>query len=332
MYKWLLLAFCAAAFSAAAEDVTLHWDLPSDLTDVAGYEIHHGDKSGVYTAIEDVPGATTTQATITGVAKPEFFAARSRNADATKFSAFSNEAVLAAQQVPDNILAFMVVRGSGGGGGGSDPAFVGVSDWITEETTDVDSMTVTLPGVSVSDLVIALTQRNGESNATGCSINGQAMTKVKTAASESADFNLDVWTVLSSSAGDLDITVSYSDSAQWGSMVAAAWSNVSSATPTHSSCNAIGCSGRELTSTSRTAQEITTSARSLIVAVGTDWNNYNVQTAVNGYTKRFDTDIAGGNQIQWIYSKVSDAGSFGGAANFGTADPDLYMSALLSFE
>jgi hypothetical protein len=131
MYKWLPLVLCAAALSAAAEDVTLQWDLPSSLTGIDGYEIHHGDASGAYTAVQDVPGAATTQTSITGVDRPEYFAARSRNADSTEFSGFSNEVVLVAQQVaqqmPDNILALRLVRGPGGSA--PTPSLISQAGW-----------------------------------------------------------------------------------------------------------------------------------------------------------------------------------------------------------
>ena len=69
-----------------------------------------------------------------------------------------------------------------------------------------------------------------------------------------------------------------------------------------------------------------------MLAVGSSWNNYQTVTASAGFTTRFDTSIAGGNQIQFILDQVADAGSFGGATAIGTlSSEDAVFGALLEF-
>lgn len=215
----------------------------------------------------------------------------------------------------------------------ADPVFQGYSTSITEGASSVSSMAVTTD-VTAGDLVLALVQRNSIGSLTGVTIGSQSMTLLKTAIGIDG-FGLSVYGCLASSGGTgVSVTASFSDSDQWGSMVALRWSNVASATPTQSACNVSGCSGLTSGSTTRTAQSITTSSRRLVIAVGSDWDNYHTHTGANGFTKRWDTTVASGDQIQFCYDQVANAGSFGGASNFGTTSggSDSYMSALLSFE
>ncbi len=89
----LALAFTEGALAAS---VTMLWDKPTDTTGIAGYQVHYGPASGktsgVYQSVLPVSGASSTSATVPDLgAGTYYFAVRSRNADGTQVSAFSNE-------------------------------------------------------------------------------------------------------------------------------------------------------------------------------------------------------------------------------------------------
>jgi hypothetical protein len=146
------------------------------------------------------------------------------------------------------------------------------------------------------------------------------------------DFEQDVWGLISpSNISSATITANYSTSAEYGVLIAARWSGVSSATPLASSCNTTGCSALASSSTNRLAQSITTSQRALIVAVGVDWTDLRSHTPASGWTERFDgsgTPIA---SYQFLHDRVSDAGTFGGATAFSTAGSDEYIAMMMAF-
>ena len=91
--RWILCsAFLWSSIGLTATDVDLQWTPVTD-QEVAGYEIHYGNACGVYTNIQDVPGITSSTSTIPQLEDGQWcFAARSRNADSTNFSVFSNTA------------------------------------------------------------------------------------------------------------------------------------------------------------------------------------------------------------------------------------------------
>ena len=183
--------------------------------------------------------------------------------------------------------------------------------------------------VAAGDLVLALVQRDYVNNLTGVTCAGTAMARLV------QTFFFEVWGVIAPSAqSSASIVASFSDSSGWGSMVSARWSNVNSATPLQS--NTTG--GLVGSTTDRYGGSITTSQRALIVGAGTDWNNYNTHTAGNGYTLHFanNTGCSGcSNSVQWLYSKVADAGTYGASGSttrFGTAASDSIIGATLAFE
>jgi hypothetical protein len=100
-----------------------------------------------------------------------------------------------------------------------------------------------------------------------------------------------------------------------------------------SSCNSSSCSGLATSSTNRLAQSITTSQRALLVACGTDWNDYRSHTAASGWTERADGSGSPVTSIQFLHDRVADAGTYGGATAFATTSAsDQYLSVLLAFE
>jgi hypothetical protein len=208
----------------------------------------------------------------------------------------------------------------------TDPVFQGHSTSYDAGGSSVSSMTVTMD-VNEGDLVLAIVQRENQANCTGVTLGSQDLSFIKEALADYIGFGVDIWGCISDSSGTgVSITASYSDSGTLGEMSAVRWNNVASAEPSQSSCNIAGCYTTSGPSTERSAQEITTSARSLIVGIGTEFGYYHNQYGANGFTNEW-------SNYQWAYDKVADAGSFGGASNFGTTDgdADIYVSVLLAF-
>ena len=253
--------------------------------------------------------------------------------------------VFAIALIPGLALAFLLrpanlqadfIRGAGGGAPPDGPAFEAVGTCVSNEALSANQMTSTLAGVKTGDLVLALIQRDYMNQLTGVTVAGQAMSQLVVQQAGSGGFEFQVWGVIANAdTASASVIASFNATNSWGSMVSARWSGVNSATPTQSACGESGCNALASASTSRTALSITTSARSLIVGAGSDWNNYNSHTAVNDYTLHFANNqgLSGCSaSVQWLYSKVADAGTHAGAANFGTSASDQTLSAVLAFE
>lgn len=217
----------------------------------------------------------------------------------------------------------------------ADPAFGALGTIASTAATQASSLTSTLTNVAVGDLVLAIAQRNLQANRAGCTCAGAAMALIKSvSANDGNGFGLDVYALKATSASSsASVVMSYTGTDLWGSLISARWTpGVLSATPNVSSCNTSGCSGLAASGTSRLAQSITTSARSLIIAAGTDWNDYRSHTAASGWTERADGSGSPVTSIQFIFDRVSNAGTFGGATAFSTtSSSDQYMSVMLAF-
>ena len=193
--------------------------------------------------------------------------------------------------------------------------------------------TSTLTGISTGDLVLLLIQRQNQTQITGVTCDGTAMANLKRNDSNISGFTFDVWGWKSDRAiSSASIVSSYSGSNDFHTMNTLRYSGVSSATLLTSSCNAAACNALATSSTNRLAQSITTSERSLIIACGTDWDNKVTHTAQSGWTKRLDGSGTPLTAIQFLFDRVSDAGTFGGATAFSTvAASQQYLSMLLAF-
>jgi hypothetical protein len=228
------------------------------------------------------------------------------------------------------------VRGTGGGPPQVEPEFVGVGTCVTEESTLVNTATSTISDVQAGDLIVTLVQRDTMGQLAEVSAGATALSQVAFADAGQGGFGLAVYTGLAAAeAPSMEVTASFSGSAAWASMVTAVFRGVASATPTQAACNTAECVGLTGPTVTRSAQAITTNARSLIIGAGTDWNEYNTHAPANGYTRHFNNTfnaIGCDKSVQWVYSKVQDAGSFGGAENFATASDDSYLSVVMAFE
>ena len=318
----LLVTVCALA---QARPVTLAWDDP-------GWPV--GTTVEVEANGVSASGITGTQHTLdVPLAPGDALDARAR---AVSDGYTPSEWATLTATLPRDPVAVWITRHAGGVTV-ADPVFQGLSTDLNTGSSSVSSQTVTFTTVNAGELVLAFVQRDYQADCTGVTLGGsQALTLLKRHASGHAGFCVDVWGVIASqNYSNVNVVAAYSGTArQWGSMVAARWSDVDSATPTQSSCGAATCSGVVSSSTTRTAQSITTSARNLLVGAGTDWNDPHTHTGANSFTKRFDNAVAGGgsSSLQFIYDRVADAGTYGGSSNFGTAASDEYLSTLLAFE
>lgn len=218
----------------------------------------------------------------------------------------------------------------------ADPSFGALGTISSTGMTYVSSLTSTITNISVGDLVLAFAQRDKQSSCTGVTIDGASATLLKrNAANTAEEFGIDVWGVIAaSSASSASVVASYSVAAQWGTMFSARWTpGVTSITLLASSCNTSGCSGIATSSTNRLTQSITTGQRALIIVAGSDWSDYRTHTAASGWTERADGSGSPVTSIQFVFDRVSDAGTFGGATAFSTTSAsDQYLSVMLAFE
>lgn len=219
--------------------------------------------------------------------------------------------------------------------GGGDPTFGALGTIVSKGSTAASSMTSTLTNIAVGDLVLAFVQRDFQSEYASVTCAGTAMTRI--ARHETGlygDFFIDVYGLIATSASSsASIVVSYNSSAQWGTMLTARWTDgVASATPAQVEYTSAGGVGLPTATTNRRVRAITTTARSLIIVAGTDWNDYYGHTPASGWTERADGSGTPVTSIQFVFDRVSDAGTYGGAVNISTATNDQYMAIIMAFE
>jgi hypothetical protein len=85
-------------------------------------------------------------------------------------------------------------------------------------------------------------------------------------------------------------------------------------------------------STDRTIGDIVTTVRTLLLAVGCDWDYYNTHTAAANWTKRVDSQTFGADSTtQFWHERVANSGTYP-SGNFATAGSDQYMAILVALE
>jgi hypothetical protein len=213
----------------------------------------------------------------------------------------------------------------------ADPTYEGSGTLYYQGSTSASSFSTTITNVAVGDLLVVQVQRDGQSNITGVASTSPALTFARQSRADSGVpdiyFYQDIYTAIATTAASsMVITASYSDSRQWGSMISYRWSGgISSGTATHTAAD----SALRATSTNRTATNITTTARTLLLAAGSDWDNYVTHTAATDWPKILDSDTKGNDSTtMYLHVRIADAGTYPNG-NFATVSAtDRYFGSI----
>jgi len=153
------------------------------------------------------------------------------------YSDWSNNLVLTYPPPPSGFIYSLEERNEM-----ADPAFAALGTLDYKGSNSVSSLSSTITNVSVGNLLIVIVQRDYQTDCTGVASTSPALTftKIATAATGLASFNIDLWAAIATSAASSQvITASYSNSQPWGTMVSARYTGgvssiTANATPAHS--------------------------------------------------------------------------------------------------
>jgi hypothetical protein len=213
----------------------------------------------------------------------------------------------------------------------ADPTFAELGTLSYQGSNAVTSLSTTIQNVSVGDLLIVVVQRNDQDACTGVASTSPALTFTKLAAAVYGivGFDTELWgAIATSSASSQVITASYSNSDSWGAMFSARYTGgVSSITPNATTAHAV----LQSSSTNRTNANMTTTVRTLMIAFGTNWDNYDLISAAANWNLRVNADTFGNNTTtQFLLDRVADAGTYP-SGNYGTNDyADQYVSGIVA--
>jgi hypothetical protein len=214
---------------------------------------------------------------------------------------------------------------------GGNPVYQGSGTLYYQGGTPAISFSTTITDVEVGDLLVVLVQRDEQSNITGVASTSPALTFTRQvrATSGSFGFHHDIYTAIATTAAaSMTITATYSSSDGWGSMISFRWSDgISSGTATHSAAD----SALRAASTSRTATNITTAQRTLLLAAGTDYDFYPTHTAAANWTKILDSQTKGTDSTtMYLHARIADAGTYP-SGNFATTSAtDQYFGSIIA--
>lgn len=214
----------------------------------------------------------------------------------------------------------------------ADPTYQGSGTLDYSSSSSVSSLSTTITNVEVGDLLVVQVQRDYQDAITSVASASPALTFVRQARADPAKavmFFQDVYTAIATAAASsMTITASYSSSAAWGAMISYRWSGgISSGTATQ----VVADSSLRSTSTNRTVANITTTARTLLIAAGSDWNYYLTHTAAANWTKILDSQTKGTDSTTlYLYARIADAGTYPNG-NFATTNlTDTYFGSILA--
>jgi hypothetical protein len=213
----------------------------------------------------------------------------------------------------------------------ADPTYQGSGTLDYQASTSASSLSTTITNVEVGDLLVVQVQRDSQANITGVASTTPALTFARQARADSGNngFTQDIYTAIATTAAaSMTITATYSSDNPWGSMISYRWSGgISSGTPTHSASD----SEIRAHSTNRTAPNITTTARTLLLAAGSDYWSYNTHTAAANWTKILDSQTKGTDStITYLHVRIADAGTYP-SGNFATTSPtDQYFGSIIA--
>lgn len=211
----------------------------------------------------------------------------------------------------------------------ADPVYQGSGTVSASTWNSVSSLSTTITDVAVGDLLVVQVQRVGQASITGVSSASPALTfTLAYRANPNQDaFAQDLYVAIATTAAaSMTITATYSTSNTYASIASHRWSSgVTSATPTHTS----GHTTLQSSSTNRTVPNITTTARTLIIAFGTEWNNQSTHTAATNWTRILNPATAGTEMF--LHARIADAGTYP-SGNFATTNlTDQYFAGIAAF-
>jgi hypothetical protein len=221
----------------------------------------------------------------------------------------------------------------------ADPVFGALGTLDSKGATAANSMSSTLTDVTAGDLLFVLAQRDDQDLCTGVASASPAVSftslGIQMVSPADAVFGTQLWAAVApSSTASMSITASYSTSESWGAMFSWRMSpgSITAISPVNGSSSYDGTLPAS-TTTNRTAPNIVTTARCLLLAVGADWDFYYNHTAATNWTKRVDCDTFGDNTTtQFVHERIADAGTYP-SGNFATSSSaDYYMSILVAIE
>jgi hypothetical protein len=216
---------------------------------------------------------------------------------------------------------------------GGNPVYQGSGTLDYRGGNSTTSLSTTITDVEIGDLLVVQVQRNDQTAITGVASASPALTFTRqaraTGFTSGEGFWQDVYTAIATSAASsMTITASYVNTKSWGSMISYRWSGgISSGAATHSASD----SAVRATSTSRTAPNITTTQRTLLLAVGSDWDFYLTHTAAANWTKILDSQTKGTNSTtMYLHARIADAGTYP-SGNFATVSAtDQYFGSIIA--
>ncbi len=210
----------------------------------------------------------------------------------------------------------------------ADPVYQVSGTLSASSGTSVSSISTTITNVAVGDLLVVQVQRESQDTLTSVASASPALTFARVLRmTASGTFAHDVYVAIATTAAaSMTITATYPGSNIYASIVSHRWgSGVTSATPTHTS----GHTGLQTSTTNRAAPNVTTTARTLLLAGGTNWNYQRTHTSATNWTTILNPSSAGTEMF--LHARIADAGTYP-SGNFATANAsDQYVAGIAAF-
>jgi hypothetical protein len=320
MRRYLLLLLALAAGAASGEPITLAWDASPEWPAGTTIELDAGGATA--------SGITGTQHTLDVAVEPgQSLAARAR---AVALDGETSAWAELVQTWPGEQSGLYAIQEQVG----APPMAAAFRSFAYGYYGATSSSTIagTFPSVAAGDLIVVMVQRDSIANLTSITMSGATLSEIVSLGVQGGSFGSGIYAAIATSGGtNVTVTANFSDSAQWGALVAGAYSGIASATPLAYQCMMSGCTGIASDSASRTTPSaLSPGEEALIVAVGSGWNYEQNHTAADSFTKRYDNATA--TTTQFLLDRVTSSSTGGGTAFATSGWTDNYFGALIAFE
>lgn len=218
----------------------------------------------------------------------------------------------------------------------SNTSLGGGATCVSASYTNVDTSasTIVTPGsisVSAGDLILVGIGHVSSNDIAGTTVvcGSNTLTRLKHKFHSTEQYIVDLWYKENATSGSTTCTATLPYSAAYRTISAINISGIASSSAADgSSCNDSGCTALAASSTSRTAQNITTTnANDLLVGFVIDWNGGLTHTGANSYTI-----LLNGVTPAFAAKAVAATGSYPGG-NFSTTNSaDQYISIFAAFK